>query len=183
MVRHGPRWVAARMRASRCDGTASVVPVQAASIHLRCSDIASAGRGHYCPQPDRFESELRASAFRLLQRREVPSQFVRGRRFLDRVVIEVVGGLYPVIAQYVGSRQLLGKLADVKGGLQEEVPCLFRMPAPALALLPVAAEDFGQLPHRLDGDLLVLEDLAERWKGFKGNLCRGHRVVVTKLQP
>jgi len=39
-----------------------------------------------------------------------------------RVVIEVVGGLDPVVAEHVGSRQLLAELFDDEGGLEEEVP-------------------------------------------------------------
>src|SRR5918992_366453 len=56
------------------------------------------------------------------------------------------------------------------------------MPTPTLPFGPVTAKDLGELPHRFDGNLLVLENLCECGKCFKRDLGRSHRVVVTELQ-
>src|SRR3954471_5689210 len=100
--------------------------------------------------PDTLSPSLGASAFRLLQRGEVTRQLVARGCLFDGVVIEVVAGRYPIVAQHVGGLEILGELADVEGGLEEGVPRFVAVPAPTFTRGPVAAEDLGQLPHRLD---------------------------------
>ena len=87
-----------------------------------------------------------------------------------------------VVGEHVLGRDRLADLADLVDRVEEQPPLVDVVPAPALALVPVAAEDVGELHHRFGRDLRR-QRRGQRRELLEHDVRRGARVEMAELEP